>query len=377
MTNKFFSIKKDLNHTCINILGCRIKFRKKIKAVVFIDCGGIGDYIIQRKYLRYLRQSPKFSGYKLVYLSKFPYRNIFNNYDKDIFDEIVFYSGIPFKELKKKLKKYSFDYLINLFTLNEKFDFSTWVVRRQLFNIKAKCKITGLIASENWEKNKNTKIWDKLIVLEPNCFELEGQRQFFEKLLEIPIPQEDTSMQPLCDFKKDYIVISLFANNVERNFSNEKWAYIINHILQNSNDSLQLLFVGVDMDRKGLREILKNVDDKHNRCKDLIGLTDVSLLPSLLAGAKFLLAIETGTVHIANAVNTKVICLSSGSFYGRFLPYSSRNVEYIFPEKFQHLIDTNNQTELQKVYTNDSPWSPADIDVEQIIKVVDRHLKNI
>ena len=314
----------------------------------------------------------------MIFFCKNIYKEFLYNYEKEIFDEIIPYSTMTSKILNHHLKKYKFEYLINLYSLVEENDYLTaWPVRQNLIKqIKTKCKIADVTASNNFERNKNLKMWDKLIVTEPNCFELERRRQFFERLLEIPIPKEDTSLIPLCNFKKDYIVISLFTNVPERNYSKEKWIQIINHILQNSNNELQLLFIGVNKDKKGAEEILNNIDDKYNPCKNIIGLNAISLLPSILSGAKFLLSCETGTVHIANAVECKTICLSCGAYYGRFLPYNTGNVEYIFPDEFQHLVDSNNQTELQKFYKFNDQFSTSDINVEKVIKVVDRYIKN-
>ena len=52
MINKIFNIKKNETHVNIKVLGIKIKFRQRKKAVAFLDCGGIGDYMLLRQYLK-------------------------------------------------------------------------------------------------------------------------------------------------------------------------------------------------------------------------------------------------------------------------------------------------------------------------------------
>lgn len=381
MTNKILCIGKNESHVNINFLGLKIKLRYKPaeKAVAFIDCGGIGDYILLRKYLKYLKLSPKFSGYKLVYFSKKIYKNMILCYDENIFDDIIIYNGSEAVNLSKNLKKYKFEYIVNLYAFGNCTNFNfTWKTRANLAKkINAKYKIADVIKSENFEKRKNLKYWNELIATEPVYFESERRRLFFEKLLEMHIPEENLYIEPKFDLKKDYIVVSLLSNVEERNYSKEKWVEIINYILRHSNKELQLLFIGVDKDRKEAKEILDCIDDPNHQCKNLIGFTDITMLPMILSGAEFLLACETGTVHIANAVRCKSICLSCGAYYGRFLPYENGFVEYVFPDKFQELIDKNNQAELKKYYDigkKDIPCSVKDISSEKVIKVLNKYL---
>ena len=79
-----------------------------------------------------------------------------------------------------------------------------------------------------------------------------------------------------------------------------------------------------------------------------------------------MIAVETGTVHIANLVGCKTICLSNGAFYNRFHPYKNSSVSYIYPEKFNELIKTDSLDKLD-VWSGNSPCNTMDISIENII----------
>ena len=91
-----------------------------------------------------------------------------------------------------------------------------------------------------------------------------------------------------------------------------------------------------------LTGILDGRSSEKPLAESIQGLTDAPLewagtslneLPKLLKHSKFLVSNDTSAVHIAVAVNTPVICILGGAYYGRFLPYPE------LPEK-QIILET-------------------------------------
>ena len=91
-----------------------------------------------------------------------------------------------------------------------------------------------------------------------------------------------------------------------------------------------------------LTGILDGGPNEKPLAKSIQGLTDAPLkwagtslneLPVLLKHSQFVVSSETSAVHIAVAVNTPVICILGGAYYGRFLPYPE------LPEK-QIILET-------------------------------------
>jgi ADP-heptose:LPS heptosyltransferase len=72
-------------------------------------------------------------------------------------------------------------------------------------------------------------------------------------------------------------------------------------------------------DEKKLGQNLKNLSRAplHN----ITGKTSLSELICVVRDARLVIANDTGTVHIAAATGTAVVCILGGGHYGRFVPY--------------------------------------------------------
>lgn len=384
---KFFSINKYTEHSnlCnkvkISLLGIKLTFtiqkkKNKIKScVAVIDCGGIGDYMMCRPYFKYLKQSPKFKGAYFIYLCKDAYKEMTKIYDKDIFNEVIPYDK-NYKKIKKELnKKYEIDTLINIYGLSKGNGFRGWKKRYNLIkNLNIKNKIADVTIDNKEDlKNKNLKIYNTLILTEPNVFDLERRRQFFSKLTGVSIPQINKKIVPFFDFQKDYICISPYTNTRKRDYDNKKWIEILNYLIENTGKDIQIVLLGGKNDRIEIDLIFKNLKS-NNKCINLSGLIDASLLPSILKNAKCLISMETGTVHIAESVNCPTLCISCGAYYGKMLPYKNPNIHYVFPDKFEELLLKNNPNMLKDFYQANWTFSAKDILSEKVINYINKYL---
>lgn len=374
MKNNLFSILKTNTHIIIKIMFIRIKLKIKIKNGVGIyEPGGIGDYSLCRTYFKYLKRSEQFKDKKLFYFTKTSFKNIVQDLDGDLFDEIIDFDFNNIKLFKKKLKEYKINTLIFLPPLNKGNHFSIAKNRKKILNIINANKIYVDVISDH---NVNIKYKNKVfpIYTIPKEFESERRRQFFEKLLNLHIPKEEKIIETTFNLKQDYICVSLVTNNAKRNYSKENWIKIVNSIIKTARNDVQIVFIGSNRDYMYTQDVIKSSIDK-KRCINLCGKTDISLVPTLLKNSKFLLGPETGTVHLAHDVKCSAICLSTGSHYGRYHPYKT-SVTYIYPDDFDKMLNEKNHSELIKFYEANWQYKLEDISLEKIIKVLNKHLVN-
>ena len=124
--------------------------------------------------------------------------------------------------------------------------------------------------------------------------------------------------------------------------------------------------------------MLKPINDINNQCKNIAGLTDISLLPSILKNAEFLIGLESGNVHIAESVNCRAICLSNGAYYKRFHPYpDNKLITYIYPNEFDNYLKESNDDRLSKFYDPNFEYNMNDIPSQKVIKVIDKYLQGV
>ncbi len=376
-------------HLVITILGIKFKLRfqlnepkkRKLHCIALVDAGGIGDYVFVRQYFKYFKQSPLYKDKPIIFFAPSRYSNFIKCYDGQYLDDIIIYDKNAFEfadDLITKLKQYQFDTVIYLSGLHRANNYFGIKLRYNLVKkIKAKEKIADVILETKQAtkvQHQNLKIFTKIIYTKPVSFEMERRRQFFEQLLDFSLPQEDLSINPLFYMKDKYIAISAMAMSKKRNYSVDKWIQIVNYLLEKCKTEIKILFLGSNLDYKETQEIIEQTIDK-TRCINLCGLTDATFLPILLQNAEFLISPETGTVHIAEAVGCKTICLCGGAHYNRFLPHK-KHITYIYPKDFLNVINNNDETVIQEYYCPMSINSVDSIEVSAVKKVIDSYLNN-
>jgi ADP-heptose:LPS heptosyltransferase len=381
---RIFSIKNKIINTkkykVVTILNIRFKFRnfsKTKNCVAIIGAGGIGDYMFVRPYFKFFKLSPKFKNCKLIYFAKDVYADFVRAYDSEYFEEIIPYE----EDLRNSLdlaEKYQFKYLINLHYIT--LGYSTeWLVRQNLAEkVKAEEKITDIINPDNFPSsiNKDLKIYNKICaVLEGGISELERRRRFFEEVLEIKIPEQNKKLAPLFSLDDKFILISINAGARARRYDTEKWKTIIDFILTHTPEDLSILFLGNIYEYDKINELINKFDKEFkDRLINIAGILPISMLPVILKKAKFLLSVETGTVHIAESVGCNTLCLCCGAYYKRFQPIGE-TVKYIYPDEFEKLIEENNEKELAKFNNINWTYKTNDISPNKVINVLKDYLE--
>ena len=131
--------------------------------------------------------------------------------------------------------------------------------------------------------------------------------------------------------KLNYYVLFPGGSSLLRQWPLEFFAEIANRIYEES----------------GLTGVLDGGPNEKLLAESIQGLTDAPLewagtqlneLPVLLKHSQLLISSETSAVHIASAVNTPVICILGGAYYGRFLPYPELPEKKIILETVSYLM---------------------------------------
>ena len=351
--------------------------KNRQKVLLLIEPGGIGDYILIRPYLRFIKNSPKYKDYKIVFLSKDSYIDFIRGYDSEFFDQFISYNVCDLdhnkdymKYLVNKINCLNVDTVINLRAITVPNN-PDWGVRKKLIKkIKANNKIADVIKlKSDKRKERKLKIYTDIIYSNDELlFEFERRRLFFEKLLEITIPPQSIEISDITDIiDKNTVVMSLGSLSEYRSYPVDKSIQLINILIKKTGFKFVLL--GSYDQFENYQNIISGVDDPE-RVINFAGKTNVAQLPAILKKCALLIGAESGTVHIANAVGCKTFCLSGGSYYGRYHPYRiNSTVTYLYPEWFNRALEEK-KLEMSDVYSADQPWSLADINVYEIVNKI-------
>ena len=366
----------------INLFGYEIKrYYKKyllneklcskvgIKTLLFIRDDGIGDFIMNMPYIKYLKQSKKYHDYKIILAATQNITDMAKKYLSEYIDSYILISKKNNVRLAEKCKKMSFTTLIN--PVDAKVNYAAEIIAE---NVTAKEKIChfGYFSAEDSLSPKNnvpkviskyTRIIEtgkELMLVKDRC------KKFFELLLDEKIPPVETlkELEPVdLDMKSDYIIVSPFTRDKRRTYSADNFIKIIDFI----TDELKVpvVLIGTKKERTdavSIKEACKNQDKIFN----MTGLCSLSESILYIKNAKMMVANETGTVHIAQNYGIRTICISNGSYYGAFWPYPEEesHVTYVYPENLEEYLTANNLHGILSDYDIDK------IDYKRVISTI-------
>jgi len=122
------------------------------------------------------------------------------------------------------------------------------------------------------------------------------------------------------DDGRPVLMISPCSSHVRRNWYADRYAAVANHAVTRG---WQVVLCG------GRSELERSMADAiqaqlHTPALDLVGKDTLKQLPALLARANLVMTPDSGPMHIANAMGTKVLGLHAASNPNRSGPYSDR-----------------------------------------------------
>ena len=298
--------------------------QNQLELVLLIRQDAIGDFVIwldTAKEFRYLYPSEKYKivlvGNALWYgLAKaLPYWDEVIPVDIKQFKTIFSYRW----NLLKQVRNLGAQIAIQP-TFSREFYHGDTLVRAS--GAPTRISSEGDMSNRNWLKKKLADGWHtELIPASTQMMtELERNAEFFQRLSKKPhfISYPKFNLPGLASSvnweNQEYYVLFPGVSEALRQWPVECFAEIANRIYDQTG--LTGILDGAP-NEKPLAEFIQNI----SRASLEWAGTMLDELPELLKYAKFVVSGETSAVIIAAAVETPVICVLGGAYFGRFLPY--------------------------------------------------------
>lgn len=295
-----------------------------VKSVLIIRCGALGDLVYATSVIDALKS--EFGDDVLIDFVCTPGSGtLFKGDDRVHHVFPLKHKKVPilFSTQKKAIINYSkdkpYDLLIN-FEYGKQFN-------SLVTNISAKQKVEAkdvTIPTELKHMVEKTKYIFKDLVSE------EVYEKSFPRLVGTPIKE----VLEKYNLPEKYLIISPSNSHQKRNiinyraWENNKWKELI-YALQYE---IQLVIIG----NKGEDEFFDKLKPYPEHVIDLVGKTSLIDLISVIEGATALVATDTGTAHIASAVETEVFALIGPTPAYETGPYKTPNNEV-------HIITSNQE----------------------------------
>ncbi len=347
----FFGIKisfKVKKHPIFNKYLCN---KAGFKTVLIARFSGVGDFLLFRPFIKSLKMSKKFAGYKIILITHPEYIELNKRFDGDVVDYYIPITADAFKQDYKKvrsiLKGASFnafidaadglnigtrDSIVQTIKADDKY------CNIGIFTYSAARK-NGVNIDGMFEKDFNHVYYNP----DAPMFVKDENKAFMEYVLEEKITDVNsfkTSPELSVDFKSKYVVISPFARGKDRAYGFKNYAVVIDYITGTLN--IPVVILGSKEEKKISKSLVWLCKNK-DKITDLTG--KLSYFESLfyIKNASLLVANETGTVHMAQELGTKIVCISNGTYMGTFHPYPKEisSAVYVYPDDINEILEVH------------------------------------
>lgn len=329
------------------------------KTILLVQLGSVKEYLLARNYLNLFRKSSNYSNYKITLCGNVLWKDLAETFDMKSFDDFLWIDKKKFRinllykyKILKSIYKKTFEVVIDT-TFSPEILLSGLIVKTS----DAKVKIGSFGTSElqtKWKKKLlANKFYSQLIFQSPdNIFEFYRNKEFFEKVLKEKIiltkPQLYAEHIKInLPTSKEFIVILPGTQNKKKRWSAEKFAFVIQTII---NRTKYDIIIAGSAEDKIIADKLCHCFNS-NRVYDMTGKTTFPQLAKLISGAKILISNETVAIHFAASVATPFVCISNGNYLGRFYPYPQEmdvKGKYLYPAKIEK--ELGNFDGLKQIY---------------------------
>lgn len=344
---------------------------RKRKTLLVVKTDGIGDYILFRNYLSFLKRSKKYGSYKIYLLGNRASKELAIHLDKEVVDGFFWYADGFFLKWDLVRLLFSLQQLRPATIVHASYSrrsTTDWLIGQ----VRADQKIAfdGDTINQTAVTKKHTdRYYDQLVRFDArHLHEFERNKHFFEAIT-----------AEACSFTGPFLPKNRFAIVPGQSIvmfagastESKKWpSDSFNTLCRRISKELDLAIILAEgrYDAAEGQAIGRGIPEGRFSSRD--GLDMIGLC-GLIGGAVLLVTVDTVAVHVAAALGVPVVCICKGDLYGRFVPYPKSitgKVACVFPEGY--LADAN----------NDDRWSHLsvhEIKVDDVFQCVKEKLLNI
>lgn len=355
--------------------------------IVLIKPDGIGDYFLYRNFPPLIKQhfGP---GCRLTGIMKPLVRGLADVIDRDVWDRILWLQPqklidswtyrVQWQLLAKMLKAD-----LVLYPVISRFSPVDWLASQ----IPATEKIASVndLKSMSPERSRETdQFYTRLIPFNTNRPRLEfwAYQDFLRSWLGVEPPSSATlnlDRLPQVDVASDhYAMLFPGAGQENREWPPCRFGEVARHLVE--DHGLDVLIAGPAGDAMKAVEIMDVAG--RDRVRSVCGQNTMSEVAAMTAGARLVVSNDSAPFHMAAALRTPFVMISSARDYGRYHPYPQDfqvDARYVYPpnsdvwppekETYEHM---------KKVHEEAKPLHKiGDVTVEQVVGAVDELMKTV
>ena len=331
-----------------------IGIRKPLsRKALIVRVDEIGDFILWQNFIKEIIQSDRLKGYELHFCGNRSWKSLFDIQYADKFSKIFWLDKMRFK---KKLF-YRFQFSRNIYKENYDIVINPTYSRAKRFDdaivkaAKANQRIGMNRNNENYfgyEMCFDKNLYNDLFIHnEKHLFEFYRNQLFTEFIINkksviktISFSTDKISSNITEQLPDKFFVVFPGSRSKSRIWPASYFIEVSNYLFERYG--LTAVVCGAANDAEYTQAFIKAYQ---NPSIDLTSKTSLPEMLLILKKANCLLSVDTGSVHLAAAVDCTVFGIYNGSQYGRFAPYPKEiknNFFAIYPDEVEKDIELNN-----------------------------------
>ena len=351
------------------------------KTLVIVKNDFIGDYILFRNFLPYIKQSEKYKDYKIILIGNVTWKNLAETLDAEYYDEMIWVSYDKlFKDLRyrsrimKSILSRGFEKLFYPVYTGDAYTEDFFISK---INAKDKIKITP----NPLDLSNGNEIFNQLILTpHSDLFEIYRYKEMFELFLGIPIQQFKWRTLSSATYtyqaipEKPYVVFFPGSSAYLKRWDTSHFVKVANHLVKKYN--YKIVIAGSKKDNKYADAIVAGVENEYKKqVIDVTGKTSLLDLAQLIKHSELLVTNDSASIHMAASFDKEAICVFMGENYGRFAPYPkeiySKGI-FVCPSDVKKLVEGKANVFLSLDYNPDIHSISPQTVIEEIEKIENR-----
>jgi ADP-heptose:LPS heptosyltransferase len=352
-----------------------------VKKLLIVRVDEIGDYMLWRPFLKEIRKSEKYKEYKFHFCGNNGWKSLFETFDKTSADKSVWMEKLRFKtemlyryRFLKNIYRQKFDAVINpTFSRDKRYDDS-------IVKAAKAPQALGMVANgesvqpyeSGYDKNLYTGLFE---YPEKPIFEFIRNRLFTEFITGDSVLSTSTKIDQTLlpsftvPLPEKYFVVFPGSRSKVRIWPTENFVRISDYLFETYGWTA--IVCGTKNDEVYTTSFCEQY--KHP-ILDLTGKTSLPEMLTLFSKAQCLLSVDTGSVHLAAAVNCTVFGIFNGSQYKRFAPYPlaiADNFCAVYPDDIEKELQDPELVKQKYEFVVQVPYSS--VNPEKVIHAIYKH----
>ena len=360
----------------IDLMVMRRKAVTKPNTLLIFRLDLVGDYVMSRSFFAQLNAQGRFKGFEMSLACNEIYKDIALAFDAETFGQFYFLNRARFLNDMR----YRFRILSEIRAKGFEVAICPMHTRQFLLESVVKCSGAKLRIGSSavgkhmftWQQKLADAWYNELIINKKyDAFEFDRNLQFFSKVVgeELTIRNNKFTLDSKWMEKipsHPYILFAPGASVAVRRWSVHNFALLANALFQKYG--WPIFIIGSRSEHNLYREIASSAGSPIY-IQNLCGTLSLPEVFAWIANAKLLVGNESAPIHIAATGDCPTICLSNGTHFKRWNPYSpdlAPNVKTVYSKSFLQSSDS----EKEKAYAEPSHSDISEITPHEVLLAV-------